>query len=250
MFPRHPCGWSRPPAPAAPGSDPRLPPPPLSVQPDRPGPRKVQPAIQSAPGIEGPVHGAASAGRVDHEGRPHIAHPGIVVADLEHAYPWIELRAREFVLPGADAHGHRFEPGDGRGDGGKSPLRRPRARAPVVHALGPQHPAAGVAIELGGHPVAIGPGLWAVSVRVMAGSLGKPRNAGERLETGRCRRPERRAANCAAWSRRQPAGLPGSSCPGESAAYPTAASRRAAGCTPVQPPAGSGPPICRALRAR
>src|SRR3990167_6078643 len=122
-------------------------------------PREVQAAVEAAPGIEGPVDAAHFAVRVADEGRPGVAHPGIVAADLEHADSVVvEAGAGVLVLPGGDADGHRLERGDGLGHSGEGGLRRLAAEAPVVRALGPEHPGLAMGFPFGRHAETVGAG--------------------------------------------------------------------------------------------
>ncbi|MNZ39017.1 hypothetical protein D3C78_565030 [compost metagenome] len=119
-------------------------------------PGEVEAAIEAAPGIEGPVHTAHFALVVDHEGRAGITDPGVVGADFHHAdVRLVETRAGVLVLAGGDADGHRLEARDGLGHGGEGGLRRLAAEAPVVRALGPDHPGLAVGFPLGRHAEAV-----------------------------------------------------------------------------------------------
>ena len=119
-------------------------------------PGKIHSSPDSAPGIELPVDGAAPAGSIDDKGRAHIAHPRVIAGQLHQAHAGVDLRPGEFELRSGHAHGDWFKRGDGFCDGGKCLLCRARAVTPVVEAFRPQHPGAGMRLELGRHVVAVG----------------------------------------------------------------------------------------------
>ncbi len=120
-------------------------------------PWPVQAAIEATPGVEGPVHAAYFAAGIGHEGRPGVAHPGVVGGDLHQADTLVvQARTGIFVLRRADADGHRLELGDGLGHGAEGGLRRLAAVAPVVRALGPDHPGLAVGFPFRRHAEAIG----------------------------------------------------------------------------------------------
>jgi len=80
-----------------------------------PVPRKIQPALQTTPRIEGPVDAAAPAFAVDDEGRPAVPHPRIVAGQFNHAD--VRRQARTARLqncaadtPDADRFGRRRSP--------------------------------------------------------------------------------------------------------------------------------------------
>jgi hypothetical protein len=119
-------------------------------------PWKVQPAVQSAPGIEAPVDSTPLSLAVGDDGRPHVAHPRVVMRHLDHTDRRGQQVAGEFEMRGGYTHADGLEACDGRRHVGKRLLRRLRARAPVVRAFRPQHPAASMRSEFGGHGIAVG----------------------------------------------------------------------------------------------
>ena len=122
-------------------------------------PREVQPAVKPAPGVEVPVHAAHFAGVVDHERRPAVAHPGVIVGKLDHAdVRHIELSASVFVLCGRHPDGHRLEAGNGLGHSSVRGLRRLAAQTPVVRALRPDHPDLSLRSPFGRHVKAVSAG--------------------------------------------------------------------------------------------
>ena len=122
-------------------------------------PRRVQAAIEAAPGIEAPIHTAHFAMVVDDEGWAGVTHPGVVVADFDHTnVRLVELATGVFVLAGGGRDGYRLEAGNGLGQGYVGGLRRLAAEAPVVRALWPDHPHLGLRGPLGGHVETIGTG--------------------------------------------------------------------------------------------
>src|SRR5688572_2779818 len=156
-------------------------------------PREIQPAVEPAPGIEAPVHTAFHAFLVDHERGADVAHPGVVVGNLDHAPGFGQQAARELEVLRGHAHAHGLEPRDGGSHFRENPLRRLGAVTPVVGPFGPQHPATGVRLELGRHGESVGgrralqcsghegrncslctgPDIWNASVRVMDAAVQK-----------------------------------------------------------------------------
>ncbi|MNO64267.1 hypothetical protein D3C76_549930 [compost metagenome] len=122
-------------------------------------PGRVEAALETAPGIEAPVHTAHFAVVVDDEGWAGIAHPGIVIADFHHAdVRQVELATGVFVLASGNPHGHRLEAGDGLGQRHMRSLRRFATQAPVVRTLRPDHPDLGLRRPFSGHMEAVGTG--------------------------------------------------------------------------------------------
>ncbi|MCY1180434.1 hypothetical protein D9M73_208760 [compost metagenome] len=120
-------------------------------------PRRVQPALEAAPGIEAPVDAAHFAAVVDDKGRAGVTHPGVVVADFHHTdVRPVQTGTGVVVLSGRNGHGHRFETGDGLGQGHVCGLYRFAAQAPVVRTLGPDHPYLGLRRPFGWHVEAVG----------------------------------------------------------------------------------------------
>ena len=61
---------------------------------------------------------------MDHKGRSHVAHPGVVMGHFDYPDRLGELVAGIFVMRPRDPHGHRLETGNGRGDRHKTLLSR------------------------------------------------------------------------------------------------------------------------------
>jgi hypothetical protein len=118
-------------------------------------PGEIEAALEPAPGVEDPVDAAPAAFAADHEGRPRVAHPGVVGGELDDPDRGREQRSAVLELGVGDAHRHRLGDGDRLGDGGEGQLRRLRPAAPVVGPLRPGHPAAAVGLELARHPEAV-----------------------------------------------------------------------------------------------
>ncbi|MNZ16497.1 hypothetical protein D3C78_334740 [compost metagenome] len=122
-------------------------------------PRRVQAAVEAAPGVEAPIHTAHFARIVDDEGRAGITHPGVVVADFHHTdVGQVQLTAGVFVLAGRNSNGNRLEAGDGFGQGDVGSLGRLASQAPVVRTLGPDHPHLALRRPFGGHVETVGAG--------------------------------------------------------------------------------------------
>ena len=126
-----------------------------------PVPGYVQPAVQAAPGVEAPIDATTLAAVIDDDCRSDIAHPCIIAGDLHHAHALCQLRSRIRELRSRCADFHRLEFRDRCGYGGKRRLRRCRIHSPVVPALRPKQPAAGVRLELAGHVEAMA--CWGTS---------------------------------------------------------------------------------------
>ena len=118
-------------------------------------PREIEPVDEPAPGVERPVHGAHAAVIVDEERRPAVADPGVVARHLDDAHGARQALARVLVLRRGDADRHGFKLQDGRCHVQKGFLRGLGAVAPVVVALRPEHPDAGLRLKLRRHPVAV-----------------------------------------------------------------------------------------------
>ncbi|MNG01708.1 hypothetical protein D3C84_847010 [compost metagenome] len=122
-------------------------------------PRRVQAAVEAAPGIEAPVDAAYVTAVVDDEGRPGVAHPGIVVADFHHTnVGGVQACARVVVLGRGNRHRHRLETGDSLGQGYVRGLYGLATQAPVVRALWPDHPDLCLWRPFGGHVKTVGAG--------------------------------------------------------------------------------------------
>ncbi|MNN05713.1 hypothetical protein D3C81_1184810 [compost metagenome] len=120
-------------------------------------PRRIQAAVKTAPGIEVPVHATDFATVVDDEGRTGVANPGVVAGHFHHTnIRHVQTGTGVFVLAGGNRHGHRFETGDGLGHCHVSGLCRFATQAPVVRALGPDHPGLGLRCPFGWHIEAVG----------------------------------------------------------------------------------------------
>ena len=118
-------------------------------------PREIEPVDKAAPGVERPVHGAHAAVVIDEERRPAVADPGVVARHLDDAHGTRQALARVLVLRRGDADRHGFKLQNGRRHVQKSFLRGLGAVAPVVVALRPEHPDAGLRLKLRRHPVAV-----------------------------------------------------------------------------------------------
>ena len=118
-------------------------------------PREIEPVDEPTPGIERPVHGAHAAVIVDEERRPAVADPGVVARHLDDAHGARQALARVLVLRWGDADRHGFKLQDGRRHVQKGFLRGLGAVAPVVVALRPEHPDAGLRLKLRRHPVSV-----------------------------------------------------------------------------------------------
>ncbi len=120
-------------------------------------PRRIQAAIEAAPCVEFPVHAAHFATVVDDERRPAVAHPGVVAAHF-HNTDVRHVQARPGVVVLRSGHGHRdrLKAGDGLGDGNVGSLGGLATQAPVVRALGPDHPDLGLRCPFGRHVETIG----------------------------------------------------------------------------------------------
>ena len=125
-------------------------------------PREIEPVDQTAPGVERPVHGAQTAAVVDEKRRTAVADPRVVARHLDDAHGARQALARGLVLRRADADRHGFKLQDGLRHVQKRPLRGLGAVAPVVVALRPEHPHAGLRLEFRRHPVAVALGRLAV----------------------------------------------------------------------------------------
>ena len=122
-----------------------------------PGP--VQPAVEAAPGVEGPVHTAQTTLTVGHEGGACVAHPGIIRAHLDYPDTRVaELQIGILVLRRRDADSHRLESGNRLRHFGKGRLGRLGTLAPVIRPLRPDHPGLAVGGPFRRHAVTIGAG--------------------------------------------------------------------------------------------
>ncbi|MNE39930.1 hypothetical protein D3C80_1339120 [compost metagenome] len=120
-------------------------------------PWRVQTTLEAAPGIEAPVDTTHFTAVVDDEGRAGITNPGVVVADFHHTnVRQVQTGAGVIVLSGGDGNGHRLETGDSLGQGHVGSLHRLATQAPVVRALGPDHPDLGLWRPFGRHVEAVG----------------------------------------------------------------------------------------------
>ncbi|MNI25000.1 hypothetical protein D3C73_786370 [compost metagenome] len=119
-------------------------------------PRRIQTTVETAPGVEVPVHATDFTVVIDDKRRPGIADPGVVAGHLDNAdIRHVQAGTGVFVLAGGNRHGHRFETGDGLGHCHVSGLCRFATQAPVVRALGPDHPGLGLRCPLGRHVKAV-----------------------------------------------------------------------------------------------
>ena len=118
-------------------------------------PREIEPVDQTAPCVERPVHGAQTAAVVDKKRRPAVADPRVIARHLDDAHGARQALARILVLRRADADRHGFKLQNSLRHVQKRPLRGLGAVAPVVVALRPEHPHAGLRLKLRGHPVAV-----------------------------------------------------------------------------------------------
>ena len=112
--------------------------------------------IEAAPGVEAPVNAAATPGAVEQEARADVPHPGVVGRDLDQPRRGRQELTGLRQLLGRGGDGHGLGRRDRAGHLGERPLCGPRPFSPVVVALRPRHPAAGVRLPLGGHVKAIG----------------------------------------------------------------------------------------------
>src|SRR5471030_2749576 len=120
-------------------------------------PRRVQTAIKTAPRVEVPVHTTDFTTVIDDEGWAGVADPGVVAGHLDNTnIRHIQTGAGVFVLTGGNRDGHRLKTGDGLGHCDVCGLRRFATQAPVVRALGPDHPGLGSCCPLGRHVEAVG----------------------------------------------------------------------------------------------
>lgn len=76
-------------------------------------PGEVQPVMQAAPGVEGPVHRPQVPLIVFHKGGAAVPDPGIVAGHLHHPDVLRQPGPGVLELVGIHAHRHRLEPGDG-----------------------------------------------------------------------------------------------------------------------------------------
>ena len=118
-------------------------------------PGKVKPVHKPAPGVERPVHRAKAAPVVHKESRPAVAHPRIVALKLHHADIFRQAGARVLILAHRRADGDLLKAANGLCDLGKSALRGLSAVAPVVAALGPEHPNALLRFKFSGHAIPV-----------------------------------------------------------------------------------------------
>src|ERR1700730_13717431 len=61
-------------------------------------PRKIEAAVQTAPGVEMPIDSSHGAARVDYKCRPDIPHPAIIMSELDDAYVLVQQGARNSVM--------------------------------------------------------------------------------------------------------------------------------------------------------
>ncbi|MNP29382.1 hypothetical protein D3C76_1224040 [compost metagenome] len=120
-------------------------------------PRCVQAAIEAAPGIEAPVDATHVTAVIDDEGRAGVAHPGIVVADFHHTNVWcVQAGTSVVVLGRGNRHRHWLETRNSLGQGNMGCLHGLAAQAPVIGALGPDHPDLGLWCPFGWHVKTVG----------------------------------------------------------------------------------------------
>jgi hypothetical protein len=118
-------------------------------------PRKVQSALKAAPGVECPIDTPAPTLGIDDECGPDIPHPGIVTRELEHANFARQSGSGVLKLRCGNPYRDRLTSDNSCCHRRKDSLRRLSALAPVVGTFRPQHPAAAVPFELGGHAEAV-----------------------------------------------------------------------------------------------
>ena len=122
-------------------------------------PWPIQTTVKPAPGVEGPIYATQPTLGMGDEGRAGVTHPGIVCGQLDHADTRMaELQIGVLVLRRRHAHGDRLKAGDRAGHFSKSSLGWLGTQAPVVRALGPDHPGLAVWRPFGRHAVTIGAG--------------------------------------------------------------------------------------------
>ena len=121
-------------------------------------PGEVQPVMQAAPGVEGPVHRPQVPLIVFHKGGAAVPNPGVVAGHFHHPDVLRQPGPGVLKLVGIHAHRHRLEPGDGPGHVGKGLLGGLGPAPPVVGPLGPQHPHAGLLLKFPGHAIPVLPG--------------------------------------------------------------------------------------------
>ncbi|CDZ87266.1 hypothetical protein RHRU231_230094 [Rhodococcus ruber] len=123
---------------------------------ERRDPGVVVPAgpVLGAPPVEHPVDPAAAAVVVEDEGRPDVAHPGVVQRGLDQFDVAGQVSARRVDLAGIGHHRDGFELGDGmrdRGPRGAGLVALLRGVAQRVSLGGEGHPRALVRFALRGH---------------------------------------------------------------------------------------------------
>ena len=121
-------------------------------------PGKVQPVVQAAPGVEGPVHCPQTALVVFHKGRAAVPDPGVVAGHLHHPHILRQAGPGILKLVGIHAYRHRLKPGDGPGYVNECLLGGLGSAAPVIGPLGPQHPYAALLLKFPGHAIPVLPG--------------------------------------------------------------------------------------------
>ncbi len=119
-------------------------------------PGEIQSALQSPPSVEPPVHASHRATRVDDESRADVSHPAVVVRHLDDANRFRQQCPGVVEMLRGNTNTDRLELADGGRDRDERLLRGPGHLTPIVGALGPQHPAAAVRLELARHPEPVG----------------------------------------------------------------------------------------------